>query len=202
MREFLINFQTWERKSINYSKKKLIIELKTQTLGYSLLGLDCGDFGDFTSSILAFSSESKLPFSASDCWLRSSFKTLFVSSSASTIPLLCGSMWHSMVFWLIALFVNAGRLISHISARGSIFILETMISSSYRFNASVFLFNSVCDFTFTKLNKVSVDKTMNTLIFLSNYFNANKKFDNYRLLFVLLWNLFCQLDWLEFYFNW
>lgn len=91
------------------------------------LKLASGDFGDLISSRSSFSSASKLPFSASDRWLRSSFRTRFVSSSGSTIPLVCWFIWHSMVFWLMALFVNTGRLISHISARGSIFILETMV---------------------------------------------------------------------------
>lgn len=110
------------------------------SLDMYLLILASGDLGDLISSVLAFSSESKLPFSASVCLPSSSLSTLLVNSSASTIPFVCcWFKWHSMVFWLIALFVNAGRLISHISARGSMFILETMILSSsvleYKFNS-------------------------------------------------------------------
>lgn len=93
-----------------------------------LLKLASGDFGDRASFVLVFSSaESKLAFSLFPRLLRSNLRTFFVSSSASTGRRFDSFKWHSMVVWLTALFVNAGRLLSHISARGSIFILETMV---------------------------------------------------------------------------
>lgn len=102
-----------------------LVELKTCA---NLLVLPSGDFGDRASFVLLFSSaESKLPFSLFPRLLRSNLRTLFVISSASIGRLFDWFKWHSMVVWLTALFVNAGRLLSHISARGSIFILETMI---------------------------------------------------------------------------
>lgn len=99
-----------------------------KTCANLLLELASGDFGDRASFVLVFSSaESKLPFSLFPRLLRSNLRTFFVSSSASIGRLFDWFKWHSMVVWLTALFVNAGRLLSHISARGSIFILETMI---------------------------------------------------------------------------
>lgn len=140
--------------------------------GIYIQALASGDFGDLMSSMLvSFSSESKLPFSVLDRLVRSNLRTFFVSSSASTIPLVCWFMWHSMVFWLTALFVNAGRLLSHISARGSIFILETMFCSFLPwyvlFNFTYFNSNSISRFELHKHDwtvSVSVLNTFNILI--------------------------------------
>lgn len=148
---FFLCFEGWLDHAIEVNKNYYIsrrqsstkrinsnLNFKRNKRNYYLRTVANGDFGDLLSSSSEhFSSASKLPFSASSRLLRSSLRTRFVNSSESTIPFV---NWHSMVFSLIALFVSVGRLISHISVRGSMFILDTIFPGSSQHVTFLLLF--------------------------------------------------------------
>lgn len=114
----------------------------------NLLELDSGDLGDLMSGNLApfSSSRSMLPFSASLRWFSSNLSIFFDNSLVSMTFIWSSTfwlfIWNSMELWLIALCCSIGRLLSHISALGSIFMFETIFVWLY-IRVMLFILHSI-----------------------------------------------------------
>lgn len=113
-----------------------------------LLELDIGDLGDIMLGNLASVSSSKSmlpPFSHVLRCFNSNFSIFFDNAAVSIVVLCCCGGWSSSLFitfglfiwnslelWLIALYCNVGRLLSHISPLGSMFTFETIFYSKWK----------------------------------------------------------------------